>query len=57
MLGPCYVLQYFVSILVLQSFRWGRERWFLYFCCVLDVMLLLSFFDSVSRCHWLVFSM
>ena len=24
--GPCFVLQYLVSFLVLQSSRWGRER-------------------------------
>ena len=37
----CFVLCYFVSILVLQSFWWGRESWLLCFvylvschCCV-----------------------
>ena len=23
--GPCFVVQYLVSFLVLQSFRWGRD--------------------------------
>ena len=27
----------------------GKESWLLYFCCVLNVILLLSFFDSSSR--------
>ena len=27
--GPCFVVQYLVSFLVLQSSRWGRERWLL----------------------------
>ena len=26
MFGPCFVMQYFVSFLVLQSYRRGRER-------------------------------
>ena len=38
----CFVVRYFVSILVLQSSRWGRESWLLCFvsfpmshdCCV-----------------------
>ena len=54
MLDICIVLQYFVSFLVLQSSRLGKESWLLYFCCVLYVMSLLSFFDSSSRCHGLV---
>ena len=48
------VLWYFVYFLVLQSSRWGRESWLLYFCCVLKVMTLLSFFDPYSRCQVLV---
>ena len=40
-LGPCFVLQYFVPFLVLLSSRGGRESWLLYFCCVLNVMVLL----------------
>ena len=55
-LGPCFVLQYFVSFLVLQSSCWGLENWLLYFCCVLNVMSQLSFFDSSSRRHDLVWS-
>ena len=29
-LCPCFVIQYLVSLLVLQSSRWGREWWLLY---------------------------
>ena len=49
--GSCFVLQYFVSFLVLQSSYLGREIWLLDFCCALNVMSLLSFFDSSPRCH------
>ena len=28
-LGPYFVVQYLVSFQVLQSSRWGRERWLL----------------------------
>ena len=56
MLGLCFVLQDFVSFLVLQSSRLGRERNG-YFCCVLNAMSLLSFLDSSSRCHGLACSM
>ena len=30
----CFVLRYFVSILVLQSSRWGRESWLRCFVCL-----------------------
>ena len=32
----CFVVRYFMSILVLQSSRWGREResWLLCFVCL-----------------------
>ena len=30
----CFVVRYFVSILVLQSFRLGRESWLLCFVCL-----------------------
>ena len=30
----CFVVRYFVSILVLQSSRWGRESWLLCFVCI-----------------------
>ena len=30
----CFVVRYFVSILVLQSSRWGRESWLLCFVCL-----------------------
>ena len=52
--GSCFVLQYFVSFLVLQSSCLGREIWLLDFCCALNVMSLLSFFDSSPRCHGLI---
>ena len=29
--GPCFVMQYFVFFLVMQSSRCGRESWLLYF--------------------------
>ena len=41
MLGPCFVIQYVVSFLVLQLSRLGRESWLLYFCCILDAICLL----------------
>ena len=41
MFGPCFVVQYLVSFLVLQSSRWRRDSWFIDFYCPLDVMLLL----------------
>ena len=53
-LAPCFVLQYFVSFLALQLSHWGRESWLLYFWSVLNVMSLLSFFDSSLRCHVLI---
>ena len=55
-LGPCFIVQYFVSFiwLVLQSFSGGRERWLLYFYCILNVMSLLLFFTSFSMCRELV---
>ena len=31
MFVPCFAIQYLVSILVLHSFRYGRESWSLYF--------------------------
>ena len=36
--GRCFVMQYFVSFLVLQSSLWGRESWLLDFNCLLDVL-------------------
>ena len=50
----CFVLQNLVSFLVLQLSRWRRESWLLYLCSVMNVMSLLSFFDSSSWCHGLV---
>ena len=44
---------------VLSSFAIIALKLAAYFCCVLNVMLLLSFFDSSSRCQHcgLVYSM
>ena len=36
MLGLCFVLQYLVSFLVLQSSSWEKESRLLYFCCFLN---------------------
>ena len=30
----CFVVRYFVSILLLQSSQWGRESWLLCFVCL-----------------------
>ena len=57
MLGISFAVQYFVSFLVLQSSHWVRQSWLLFFCCVLNVMSLLSFVDSSSRYYELVCSM
>ena len=42
--GHCFVLQYFVSFIVLQSSAGVRESWLLYLSCVLNVMPLSLFF-------------
>ena len=51
----CTVVRYFVSVLVLQSSRWGRERWLLYFVCLPGVSGLLC--GPSSRCHGFVCSL
>ena len=43
-LGSCFVMQYCVFFLILQSSRWRRESRLVYFCGILNVMFLLSFF-------------
>ena len=48
----CFGVRYFVSILVLQSSRWGRESWLLCFVCLPGVSWLLC--GSSSRCHGFV---
>ena len=53
-LGPCFAMQYVVSFLVVQSsfaiiLLGKRESCLLYFCGILNVMFLLSFFASSSR--------
>ena len=55
MFAPCSVIQYLVSILVLQSFCCLREIWLLYFNCLL-IFLLLVFCGPSSWCHGLVYS-
>ena len=35
MFCPCLAMHYLVPFLVLQSSRWGRKSWFLYFNCIL----------------------
>ena len=36
--GPCFVVQYLVSFIVLQSSLWERESWLFYFKIALNVM-------------------
>ena len=48
----CFVVRYFISILVLQSSWWGRESWFLCLICLPGVSWWLS--GSSSRCHGVV---
>ena len=38
--SSCFVVQYYVSVLVLHS-RWRRESWLFYFSRLLDIMWLL----------------
>ena len=47
----CFVVRYFVSILVLKSSWWGRESWLLCFVCLPGVSRLLC--GSSSRCQGL----
>ena len=48
----CFVVRYFVSILVLQSSWWGGESWMLCLVCLPCVSLLLC--GSSSRYHGFV---
>ena len=48
----CFVVRSFVSILILQSSRWGRESWLLCFACLPGVSWLLC--GSSSRCLFLM---
>ena len=48
--GPCFVMHYLVSFLVLQSFWQGRESWLLYFNCLPGFLWLLVFWCSSSWC-------
>ena len=48
----CFVVRYFMYILVLQSSWWGRESWLLCLICLLGVLWWLS--GSSSRCHGVV---
>ena len=51
----CFVVRYFMSILVLQSSWWGGESWLLCFICLPGVSWWLS--GSSSRCHGVVCSL
>ena len=44
------------AVIYVNNLAW-EERWLLYYCCVLIVMSLLSFFDSSSPCHGFVCGM
>ena len=48
----CFVVRYFMSILVLQSSWWGRESWLLCLFCLPGVSWWLS--GSSSRCRGVV---
>ena len=48
----CFVVRYFMSILVLQSSWWGRESWLLCLICLPGVFWWLS--GSSSPGHWVV---
>ena len=48
--GPCFVMQYLVSFLVLQSSRGRREDWLLYF----DIVFWMLSCVSSSWCRGLV---
>ena len=48
----CFVVRYFMSILVLQSSWWGRESWLLCLICLPGVSWWLS--SSSSQCHGVV---
>ena len=48
----CFVVRYFISILELQSSRWGRESWLLCLICLPGVSWWLNRFSS--RCHGVV---
>ena len=48
----CFVVRYFMSILVLQSSWWGRESWLLCLICLPGFSWWLS--CSSSRCHGVV---
>ena len=51
----CFVVRYFMSLLVLQSSWWGRESWLLYFVCLPGVSWLLC--GSSSQWHGFVCSL
>ena len=51
----CFVVRYFISILVLQSSWWGRDSWLLCLVCLPGVSWLLR--GSSSQCHVFVCSL
>ena len=48
----CFVVRFFMSLLVLQSSWWGRENWLLCLVCLPGISWLLC--GSSSRCYGLV---
>ena len=50
----CFGKHFFLSFLLLQSSRQGKESHSLCFNCHPDVLFLLMFWGSTSPCHWLV---
>ena len=51
----CFVVRYFMSLLVLQSSWWGRESWLLCIVCLPGVSWLVC--GLSSRCHGFVCSL
>ena len=51
----CFIVRYFMSILVLQSSWWGRESWLLCLICLPGVSWWLR--GSSLRCHGVVCSL
>ena len=51
----CFIVRYFMSILVLQSSWWGRESWLLCLICLPGALWWLN--GSSSRCHGAVCSL
>ena len=54
MFGPCFVMQCFMSILVLKSSYRGIDSWLFYCNCIFAVRWMLGFCVSSSGCLGLV---